>query len=126
MRQQFVIVTLVIFALLSIAFYAMKNYAPEFHIVALEIGNVIMASLTLSSYLIMKKQMDNKPPAAFVRGVYSTSFLKLMVCMVSILVYVLLNRAHIHKASVFVMFGIYAVYTCAETILLSKMAREEK
>ena len=117
--------TIVIFVLLSAAFYAMSIYAPQYHIMALEAGNVIMAVLTLSSYLIVKRQIDNRP-AAFVRGVYSASFLKLMVCMVSILVYVLLNRTHIHKASVFVLFGIYAIYTTAETLLLSKLARDEK
>jgi Ca2+/Na+ antiporter len=58
-----------------------------------------------------------------VRGVYSASFLKLMVCMVSLLVYVMLNRATIHKPTVFVLFGIYAVYTIAETILLSRIVK---
>jgi Na+/H+ antiporter NhaA len=56
--------------------------------------------------------------------VYSASFLKLMVCMIAILVYVLLNRAHLHKASVFILFGIYALYTIVETWILSKLARE--
>jgi len=70
----------------------------------------------------VNKQVDSRPQA-FVRGVYSASFLKLMVCMVSILVYVLLNRTHIHKPSVFVLFGIYAVYTVVETWVLSKRVR---
>ena len=123
MKRQFIIVTVIIFILLSIVFYAMKIYAPAYHFVALETGNGVMAILTLSSYFIVKKQIEGRPQA-FVRGVYSASFLKLMVCMVSILVYVLLNRSHIHKASVFVLFGIYTIYTVAETILLSKLARE--
>ena len=82
-----------------------------------------MAILSISAYLMVQKQMDNNNPQAFVRGVSGASFLKLMVCMVSILVYVLLNRAHIHKPSVLIMFGIYAVYTIMETILLSKLVR---
>lgn len=123
MKVQFIIVTLVIFVLLSAFFYALKIYAPAYHFVALEVGNAIMATLSLSSYFIVKKQIDSRPQA-FVRGVYSASFLKLMVCMVSILVYVLLNRTSIHKPSVFVLFGIYALYTTAETLLLSKLARE--
>jgi Ca2+/Na+ antiporter len=101
----------------------MKVYAPQYHFVALETGNLIMAILTISSFFIVKNQIDSRPEA-FVRGVYSASFLKLMVCMVSILVYVLLNRSHIHKGTVFVLFGIYAIYTVAETLLLSKLAKE--
>jgi len=120
--NRFIIVTLIIFAALSAVFYALKVYAPEFHFAALEAGNVIMAVLALSSYFIVKKQMNDNPQA-FVRGVYSASFLKLMVCMVSIFAYVLLNRSHIHKPSVFVLFGIYGVYTIMETLLLTKIVR---
>ena len=123
MKSPFIIVTLIIFVVLSAIFYALKMYAPDFHFMALEMGNAIMAGLSLMSYFIVKKQMDNRPQA-FVRGVYSASFLKLLVCMVSILVYVLLNREHIHKPSVFVLFGIYIIYTVMETWLLSKLVRD--
>lgn len=123
MRKRFIIVSVTIFVILSALFIALRTYAPEYRFVALEGGNTVMLLLSLSSYLIVTRQMDSRPQA-FVRGVYSASFLKLMVCMVSILVYVLLNRAHIHKPSVFVLFGIYAIYTISETWLLSKLARE--
>ena len=123
MRRKFIILTLVIFVLLSALFTAMHFFASQYQTIALETGNAIMAVLSISTYLMVQKQMSGNP-AAFVRGVSGASFLKLMVCMVSILVYVLLNRAHIHKPSVFIMFGIYAVYTVVETILLSKLARE--
>ena len=116
------IITVIIFILLSVVFYALKIYAPEYNFVVLESGNVLLAVLSLSSYFIVEKQKESRPQA-FVRGVYSASFLKLMVCMVSILVYVLLNRSHIHKPTVFVLFGIYAIYTISETLVLSKLVR---
>jgi hypothetical protein len=46
--------------------------------------------------------------------------------MTAILVYVLMFRSNVHKPSVFVLFGIYAVYTILETWALSKMARKDK
>ena len=122
MKKTFIIATLVIFVSLTAVFYALKIYAPDYNFIVLESGNIIMAVLSLSAYFMIMKNVDK--PQAFVRGVSGASFLKLMVCMVSILVYVMLNRANIHKASVFVLFGIYAVYTAMETILLSKLARE--
>lgn len=126
MGKQFIGITVGIFVLLTALFYAMHTtLAPAFHFGALEGANIIMAALTLSSYLIVTRQFDRKPEA-FVRGVYSSSFLKLMVCMVSILVYVLLNRKQLHKPSVFVLFGIYTIYTVVETLMLSKIAREQK
>lgn len=123
MNKRFLIAIVTVFVLLSVIFYGMKTYAPYFDLVALEIGNVIMASLSLVAFLLVKKQVAGRPEA-FVRGVYSSSFLKLMVCMISILVYVLLNRSNIHKPTVFLLFGIYAVYTIIETWLLSKLVRK--
>ncbi len=123
MKKKFLIAIVTVFVLLGAGFYAMKIYAPRFDFVGLEIGNLVMALLSLLAYLLVKKQMDGKPQA-FVRGVYSSSLLKLMVCMASILAYVLLNRAHIHKPTVFMLFGIYATYTIIETWLLSKLVRE--
>ena len=124
MRKQFIIAIVTIYVLLTAVFFAMKTYAPAFRFSILETGNTIMAMLSLGTYLLVEKQVDGRPQV-FVRSVYSASFLKLMVCMVSILVYVLLNRANIHKPTVYVLFGIYATYTITETWLLSKLVRDK-
>jgi hypothetical protein len=123
MKIPYVLVTLTIFTVLSAVFFALQMYAPDFRFVPLEMGNAIMAGLSLLSWLLVKKQMNGRPQA-FVRGVYSASFMKLMVCMVAMLVFVLLNRTHIHRPTVFVLFGIYIIYTVMETWLLSKIVRD--
>lgn len=123
MKKQLIIAIVIVFVVLSAVFYGLKVQMPEYRFEVLETGNGIMAALSLLSWLLVQRQMENKPEA-FVRGVYSASFLKLMVCMISILVYVMLNRTHIHKPTVFVLFGIYVIYTAIETILLSKSARD--
>jgi hypothetical protein len=125
MRQYFTLVIIFIFLLLSAVFYGMKVYAPEYRFSVLMTGNVVMAALSIITYFIVRKTMNDKPEA-FVRGVYGATFLKLMVCMASILLYAMLNRKNIHKPSLFVLFGIYAVYTAVETWLLSKLARDAK
>jgi hypothetical protein len=123
MSRQFIITILSIFFLLSLVFFGLRVKAPAFDFAALETGNVIMALLALITFTMVRNKLDGTP-GAFVRGVSGASFLKLMVCMVSILVYILLNRATIHKPSVFILFGIYVVYTVVETWLLSKIVKE--
>ena len=123
MRTRFIIASIIIFVVLSVLFYTLKIYAPDYNFITLECGNLIMILLSLSTYLMIEKQKKGRPQA-FVRGVSGASFLKLMVCMVSVLVYVLLNRTHIHKPSVFMLLGIYAVYSIMETLALSKLVRE--
>ena len=123
--KRYLVTIVVIFIALSGVFYYVKVTQPEYRFSLLMGGNVIMALLSVFTYSIVRQQM-NARPEAFVRGVYGATFLKLMVCMASILVYVVLNRKNIHKPSLFILFGIYAVYTAVEAWLLSKLARQAK
>lgn len=125
MKKQFVLIITSIFLLLSALFYGLKIYAPDYRFAVLMIGNIIIASLSIGSFLIVTKSI-NERPAAFVRGVYGATLMKLMVCLSSVLVYALLNKHNIHKPSLFMLFGMYVVYTSAETLLLSKLARQAK
>jgi len=125
MSKNFLIATFIIFLVLSAVFYSMQTFAPAFRFGVLMTGNAMMALLSVITYFIVKRTIGERPEA-FVRGVYGATFLKLMVCMASILLYAMLNRKNIHKPSLFVLFGIYAVYTAVETWLLSRMARETK
>lgn len=123
MKHLFIILTIVIFLSLAAGFYALRIYNPSYHFMALEIGNLIMALLASITYVI-KENQNSARPQAFVRGVYGSSFLKLMVCMICILLYLVLSRPNIHKPTVFMLFGIYVVYSIMETWLLSRTARK--
>ncbi len=124
MKRQFIIAMIIVVVVLDVSLRILKMRLPDYQVNALFVANYIMAGLSLSTYVLVNRQIDNRPQA-FVRGVFSATFLKLMVCMVAVLAYALLNRSHIHMGTVFMMFGIYAVYSAVETILLSKAARED-
>jgi hypothetical protein len=125
MKKGFISAILIVFIALSALFFGLRQAAPEYSFSLLMGANVLMAVLSLIGHAIVTKQMRERPQA-FVRGVYASSFLKLMVCMTGILAYVLINRPHIHKPSLFMLFGIYVIYSVVETWLLSRMAREAK
>lgn len=125
MKKGFISAILILFIVLSALFFGLRSAAPEYRFVLLMGANVLMAVLSLAGHAIVMKQVAGRPQA-FVRGVYASSFLKLMVCIAGILGYVLINRHDIHKPSLFMLFGIYAVYSIIETWLLSKMARDAK
>jgi len=84
-----------------------------------------MAVLSAGTTFIVGRQLDQRP-TAFVHGVYTGTFLKLLVCVGAVLAYVLINREHLHKPSLFLLFGIYAVYTSVETVMLARQARSVK
>ena len=125
MKNRFTLVTLVLFLALTGVFYWLNGIDKSYSFSLLMTGNGIMAVLSLLTFYMVRKTMNDRPEA-FVRGVYGATFLKLMVCMASILLYALLNRETLHKPSLFILFGIYAVYTAFESWFLSKMARSAK
>ena len=125
MKNTFLIVIISIFVFVSGTLFALQSAMPEYRFTALETGNCVMMLLSLTAYFMVNNQLK-KNASAFVRGVSGASFLKLMVCLIAMTIYIVVNRTHIHKPSVFVLMGIYAIYAAAETMLLSKMARVMK
>ncbi|MBA3829582.1 MAG: hypothetical protein H0X33_11645 [Taibaiella sp.] len=122
MKNKFFLSVLMVFVVLAGILYWLCHSIPSYSFTVLIAGNGIMAALTIISFMMVYRQMSNRPQA-FVRGVSGASFFKLIMCMVAILVYLLLNRQHIYKPSIFILFGIYAVYTTVETIQLSRLAK---
>lgn len=125
MKQYFVVTISSIFVVLSIALFILYKSVPAFSYPVLEIGNAIMLVLSLSSFALITKQAG-KNGSAFVRGVSGSSLLKLMVCMIAVVIYVAGSRGNIYKPGIFVLMGIYAIYSATETVLLSRMARTMK
>jgi len=125
MKNKFILAIIVVFVLLTALFYFGSMQEPKFRFSVLMAGNAIMAGLTLVSYAMVTAQMKSRP-AAFVNGVRGASLLKLMVCMVALVAYVVLDKANIYKPVIFVLFGIYAIYSVIETWLMTRLAREAK
>ena len=123
MSNRFIIVILIIAIVLNAGFYMLVEKQPAFSFPLLTTGNLVMAVLCTITFLMVKKNI-NERPQAFIRGVYGGTFLKLFVCLVGILSYAMIFRATLHKPSLFILFGIYAVYTIAETWMLQSIARK--
>lgn len=125
MKNKFILIIVIVFVVLTAVCYLMSVQMPKFKFPVLMTGNVVMAGLTLATHAMVMSQLKRRP-AAFVNGVRGASFLKLMVCMIALVAYVMLDRANIYKPVIFVLFGIYAIYSVMETWLLSGLARDTK
>jgi FtsH-binding integral membrane protein len=110
--------------LLFIVITVLSPRFPEYDKGALMVANVVLALLSIGSYLMMQKKVKEERAQAFVNGVYSATLLRLMVCLGSIFIYAYTNRDHLHKPTVFVMMGMYILYSFLETVTMSKAARK--
>jgi hypothetical protein len=125
MKKYFLLIIAALFTGISIALYFLKQVQPAYDFEAMMVANLVLALLTAIGFLMIKKQLKQDGPHAFVRGVYSATLLKLMVCMGSIFAYAIMNKEHLHKPSVFAMLGIYIIYTFIETIVAQKIAKQK-
>ncbi len=125
MKKEFIVTFVTIFILLTGGLLLLQYLLPKYSFALLETGNVIMFVLSLGAYYMVTRQLD-RTSWAFIRGVSGASVFKLMVCLTAMLIYIVSNRATLYKPSIFVLFGIYAIYTASETLLLSKLARTVK
>lgn len=123
MRRNFIVTIIMLFVIISAILILVKTLAPSFLIGTMLGGNAVLAILSITSYLLVKRKISAKPQA-FVQAVMSGSLLKLFACMIGLVTYILINKPHVHKPSIFILMAVYAIYTAVETWLLSLMARE--
>lgn len=90
------------------------------------IGNLALAAITGLSYSMNRKGITSTDNNAFVRRVYASTLSKMMLCLVGITVYVVLNRAHTSKETIFILMFLYVVYTVIETLSLQQLTKRKK
>jgi hypothetical protein len=123
MNNRLPIALIIVCALLTAVLLILFRQRPEYDLTALLTANGIMFILSLAAWAILKRNVGERPQA-FVRGVYGATMLRLFVCLVGIISYAMIKRPAVHKPTLFIMFGIYAVYTVIETMTFSQQARK--
>jgi hypothetical protein len=97
----------------------------HFDLVPLIVGNLLLAGISVLSFLMIKKGIK-KSGHAFLRAKYSAMLLKFFICLGTLLGYIfLVGRENIYKPAVFLLLGMYVVYSALEAIPLSKMAKKQ-
>lgn len=89
------------------------------------IGNLVIFCVTLLSYFLTMRGISSTNPHAFVRFVYVSIMLKLLVCIIAALIYIFLSRSNINKPALFVCMGLYLFYTFIEVMILIKSLKQK-
>ncbi len=87
------------------------------------IGNNLLFLLTVISYWLHIKSIRTENPHAFVRMVYGSLIVKMIVCMIAALLYGWLSKA-INKGAIFGCFILYVLYTFLEVKTLLKFLKK--
>jgi hypothetical protein len=90
---------------------------------ALQGGNVLLFGLTGISYLLHIKSIRSPNPHVFVRMIYSSLIIKMMVCMVAAFLYGWLAKS-VNRNAVMGCFILYVIYTFLEVRALMKFIKK--
>ena len=119
---------IIFFILLNALFLAGKNFFERsgFDQSVLIIGNLVLFAATLVSFVFSKQGLRSENPQAFVRSVYLSIMIKLLICLIAALVYIFLFRKNLNRPALFTCMGLYLVYTFIEVSVLTKMLKQKK
>ncbi len=122
-------IALIFIGLLGMVFagvYGLSVINPQLSLSVMGYTNIFMFALAMGSFVSSVPKLKSGTPGGFIRTAMAMSFVRLMLCMIAALGYIVMNRDHFYKPMIFVMFGIYGVYTAADTIVMSRLARKSK
>ncbi len=118
---------MLLFILINLLVFIFKNslIAYGFNIAFLLSANAILFLLSFFGFLIQTRGVASTNINAFIRGVYSSTLLKLFVIVIAIVIYILVMHGEVNKPSLFTAMAIYLIYTSVEVIQLMKLARKK-
>lgn len=127
MQRSFYI-SIFVAALLLLGLAFLLHYQnPKFELTPLIIGNLLLAAVSLLSFILINKGINSSNPHAFLRAKYSAMLLKFFICLGAFLGYIFWQGSdQVYQPAIFLLLGMYIVYTALEAIPLSKIARKTK
>jgi hypothetical protein len=118
---------ILLFVLLNAFFISGKSMLQKWNADqdVLIIGNAVLFVVSIISFLLGRRAMNNPNPHAFVRSVYVSVMVKLFVCMIAAFVYISMFKSQLNKPALFICMGLYLVYTFMEVSGLMKLLKQK-
>ena len=118
---------IVLFVLINAMLFIFKPFLQlnGFETRFLLVANAVVFLLSLSGFFIQMKGLRSHNINVFIRGVYSSLLLKMVIIMVAVIVYIFVTGGKVSKPTLFTAMALYFVYTSIEVTQLMKIARRK-
>jgi lysylphosphatidylglycerol synthetase-like protein (DUF2156 family) len=84
-------------------------------------ANLIFFIVSVLVFLMQRKALANPNPHAFVRSVMGGMMLKMFVCIIAVIIYVVAAGKAYNKPAVFASLFLYLVYLVVEVAVIMKL-----
>lgn len=119
---------LVMFVFLTATFALQKPRLVQwgFAVDILVIGNLLLAILSLASFMILSRSLQSTNPNSFVRSMYISFIIKFFVIALAAFIYIMMQKKTVNKPSLIGCMVLYILYTFIEVSVLTKMLKQKK
>jgi hypothetical protein len=117
----------IVFILLTILFFSIKPLLEKYGLDrnVLLIANILFFILGIITFIIQQKALQNSNPNVFIRSVMNVMMIKMFVCIIAVLIYVLSMKDSYSRASIFAGVFLYFVYLIIEVNVLLKLNNQK-
>lgn len=118
---------LLVFVLINALLFLSKNWlaAKNVDYDVLIIGNLVLLLVSLISFLITYRSLDNQNAHAFVRAIYTGFIAKFFLVAIAAFIYIMLVDS-INKPALFLCMGLYIVYAFLEVSSLLRILKKKR
>lgn len=88
-------------------------------------SNVLFFIISIVSFFIQRNGLQNKNPHVFVRSVMAGMMVKMIICIIAVIAYVILIGAGFNKRAVFIALFLYLIYLATEVYVVMKMNKNK-
>jgi uncharacterized membrane protein YdcZ (DUF606 family) len=116
-----------VFTLTILVLYAIRGILAQWGIdsAILNIANGIFFLLSLLTFIMQRKALENINPNVFVRSVMGGMLIKMFVTISVVIVYRLIAGNSVSKVSVFSAMFLYLLYLGVEVAVITKLNRKK-
>jgi hypothetical protein len=124
MKNKFYLIWSLLTAFTLIITFFLSNGNEPFTRIVVMTGTLIVAIIMLVSYMISVRNLLDSNPNRFVRGIMGGTFLKFMLSIVAVSILLFSVRDKLHKPDLFLLMGVYLLFSMVETAFLSIVSRK--
>ena len=116
-----------VFTLTILVLYAIRGILAQWGIdfTILNIANGIFFLLSLLTFIMQRKALENSNPNVFVRSVMGGMLIKMFVTISVVIVYRLIAGNSVSKVSVFSAMFLYLLYLGVDVAVITKLNRKK-
>ncbi|MBN9380741.1 MAG: hypothetical protein J0H74_08255 [Chitinophagaceae bacterium] len=86
------------------------------------VGNTVLFIATAFSFYLYSKSLRNNNVQVFLRMMYSSLLVKMVLCLAAVLIYLFVSR-DVNKAGIIASLALYVVYTYIEVKVLMRLSK---